>query len=90
MSTRRAFLVYPKGSLDHCGITAADSAGKARYASCLSAWDVGYDRLTFADFRVLRVPTLDAWAAEDTSGGTWVPDAIPGGREAVRELLGVG
>lgn len=83
-----AFLVYPKESLDYCGITAAASAGRARYASCLSAWDAGYTNLTFADFRVLRVPALDAWAAEKTGDGTWVPDAVPGGREAVRELLG--
>lgn len=88
---RRAFLVIRKDRPGSGGITAATTAGNARYRGYVSAREMDY-RVGFDDFRVLRLPDLDEWAASDhyyaREWGCYVPDTIPGGADAVRRRLG--
>jgi hypothetical protein len=89
--SRRAFLVIRKDRPSSGGITAATTAGNARYRGYIVAREMGY-QVGFGDFRVLRLPELDEWAASDhhyaREWGCFVPDAVPGGDEAVRRRLG--
>lgn len=83
----KAYLVVPKGwPLRDGGIGVAETAGKARYRSYLSASDMG-SSLRVCDFRALRLPELDSWATsltdqERRESGGFVPEYVPGGRDA--------
>jgi hypothetical protein len=89
---KRAYLVIPTrwlkwGDVECAGITAAESAGQARYTSALGAQDVGYD-IGPHEITAWRLPALDAWAAEQTQRfGSYVPSYVPGGEDAVRDRL---
>lgn len=88
---KRAFVVIPDGwPIENAGIYAAESASKARFASWSNSQEAGYCH-TFGQLRVLRLPAMDAWAAEQPDDGRyvfsgWIPDALPGGAEAVMRL----
>lgn len=88
---KRAFVVIPAGwPIEHAGIYAAESASKARFMSWQNSQESGYCH-SFAQLRVLRLPDMDAWAAEQPEHGRysysgWIPDALPGGAQAVMRL----
>lgn len=54
----KAYLVRCKAINSSGGVYAAESAGKAKYQSYLSARDVGW-RVEFKDFQVRRAPEFD-------------------------------
>ena len=81
----RAFAVGLKHwPVDTWGVTAAKTAGGARYVVYLQVRDIGWS-YQITDFRVLRIPALDGWA-KTAAPGHWGADYIAGGRAALHEL----
>lgn len=89
MEGDKAFYVASKLWPASGGITAAPTAGRARYMSYLTCDDMGRPERV-CDFAVLRLPELDEWAqasSERNSGSCWSPEHVPGGSAAVARLL---
>lgn len=84
MLSVKAWIVHPVAWPEAVGIAAAETRGRATYLAALGSRDAGYE-YGLTSFRTLRAAELDAWAVKERElHGPWVPEAVPGGVDAVR------